>query len=138
VPDEPVLVDTDVASALYLERYYDRRVSASVAGSLATRRLVISPITLGEAHYGVRKRKWGPPRTTRMLAFYREMFDVVPLADDAAAEYGYLRANAESVGRPIADNDLWIAACATANGLPLVTLNRRHFETLTIFGLTLL
>jgi predicted nucleic acid-binding protein len=73
-----------------------------------------------------------------MLAFYREMFDVVPIADDASAEYGYLRANAESVGRPIADNDLWIAACATANGLPLVTLNRRHLETLTIFGLTLL
>jgi predicted nucleic acid-binding protein len=38
----------------------------------------------------------------------------------------------------IADNDLWIAACATANGLPLATLNRRHFEPLTIFGLTLL
>jgi predicted nucleic acid-binding protein len=138
VPDEPVLVDTDVASALYLERYYDRRVSTSVAESLSTRRLVISPITLGEAHYGVRKRKWGPPRTTRMLAFYREMFDVVPIADDSAAEYGYLRANAESVDRSIADNDLWIAACATANGLPLVALNRRHFETLTIFGLTLL
>ncbi len=139
MPEEPVLVDTDVASALYLERYYDRRVSASLAGTLATRRLAISLITLGEAHYGARKRKWGPPRTTRMLAFYQEMFDVVPLADDdTAAEYGYLRASTESVGQPIADNDLWIAACATANGLPLVTLNRRHFEPLTIFGLVLL
>jgi predicted nucleic acid-binding protein len=56
VLDEPILVDTDVASALYLDRYYDRRVSASVAESLSTRRLVISPITLGEAHYGTRKR----------------------------------------------------------------------------------
>ena len=139
MPEEPVLVDTDVASALYLEHYYDRRVSASLAGTLATRRLAISLITLGEAHYGARKRKWGPPRTTRMLAFYQEMFDVVPLADDdTAAEYGYLRASTESVGQPIADNDLWIAACATANGLPLVTLNRRHFEPLTIFGLVLL
>jgi predicted nucleic acid-binding protein len=74
-----------------------------------------------------------------MLAFYQEMFDVVPLADEGvAAEYGYLRASTESVGQPIADNDLWIAACATANGLPLATLNRRHFEPLTIFGLTLL
>jgi predicted nucleic acid-binding protein len=34
--------------------------------------------------------------------------------------------------------DLWIAACATANGLPLATLNRRHFESLTILSLTLL
>ena len=136
---EPVLVDTDVASALYLERYYDRRVSDSLAQTLATRRLAISLITLGEAHYGARKRKWGPPRIARMLAFYQEMFHVVPLAnDDTAAEYGYLRASTESVGRPIAGNDLWIAACATANGLSLVSLNRRHFEPLTIFGLTLL
>ena len=59
MPEEPVLVDTDVASALYLERYYDRRVSASLAGTLATRRLAISLITLGEAHYGARKRKMG-------------------------------------------------------------------------------
>jgi predicted nucleic acid-binding protein len=74
-----------------------------------------------------------------MLAFYREMFDVVGVADeDTAAEYGYLRASAEAVGRPIADNGLWIAACASANGPPLVTLNRRHFEPLTIFGVTLL
>jgi predicted nucleic acid-binding protein len=104
VPEhEPVLVDTDVASALYLERYYDRRVSASLAGSLATRRLAISLITLGEAYYGVRKRKWGPPRTTRMLAFYQEMFDVVPLANDTtAAEYGLLAAGRclAEVGRP--------------------------------------
>jgi predicted nucleic acid-binding protein len=58
--------------------------------------------------------------------------------EDTAAEYGYLRASAEAVGRPIGDNGLWIAACASANGLPLVTLNRRHFEPLTIFGVTLL
>jgi predicted nucleic acid-binding protein len=140
VPEhEPILVDTDVASALYRERYYGRRVPASLTGILVTRRLAISVISLGEAHYGARKRKWGPQRTSRMLAFYQEMFDVVSLVDDdTGAEYGYLRASTESVGQPIADNDLWIAACATANGLPLATLNRRHFEPLTIFGLTLL
>ena len=99
VPEqEPVLVDTDVASALYLERYFDRRVPLSLAGSLATRRLAVSLITLGEAHYGARKRKWGRLRTTRMLAFYQEMFDVIPLGEnDTAASYGYLRSSTESV-----------------------------------------
>ena len=61
VPEqEPVLVDTDVASALYLERYFDRRVPLSLAGSLATRRLAVSLITLGEAHFGARKRNGLP------------------------------------------------------------------------------
>jgi predicted nucleic acid-binding protein len=139
VPDEPVLVDTDVASALYQERYYEHRVPAHLARILADRRLAISLITLGEAHYGARRRKWGPSRTARLLAFYQDLFDVVPLVEsDTAADYGYLRASTEGVGRSVADNDLWIAACATANGLPLVTLNRRHFEPLTMFGLTLL
>jgi hypothetical protein len=47
---QPVLVDTDVASALFLERYHGPRVPAALAGSLATRRLPIGLITLGEAH----------------------------------------------------------------------------------------
>jgi predicted nucleic acid-binding protein len=139
VPEGPALVDTDVASTMYRERYFDRRVPAALANALANRGLAISLITLGEAHYGARKRKWSSDRTARMLSFYREMFDVVGVAnEDTAAEYGYLRASTEAVGQPIADNDLWIAACASSNGLPLVTLNRRHFEPLTIFGVTLL
>jgi predicted nucleic acid-binding protein len=139
VRDEPALVDTDVASAPYRERYFDRRVPGPIAEALADRRLAISLVSVGEAHYGARKRKWSSERAGRLLGFYREMVDVVGIADeDTAAEYGYLRASTEAVGQPIADNDLWIAACASANGLPLVTLNRRHFEPLTIFGLALL
>ena len=138
MPDAPVLVDTDVASTLCRDRYFDRRVPAPLANLLANRRLAISLVTLGEAHYGTRKRKWAPERSARMLAFYEEMFDVIPGDREIAAEYGLLRASTEAVGRPIADNDLWIAACASANGLPLVMLNRRHFEPLTIFGVVLL
>jgi Reductase C-terminal len=95
VPEhEPILVDTDVASALYLERYYGRQVPASLTGILATRRLAISVISLGEDHYGARKRKWGPQRTSCMLVFYQEMFDVVSLVDDdTAAEYGTVLLN---------------------------------------------
>jgi predicted nucleic acid-binding protein len=63
---------------------------------------------------------------------------VVPAGLVAAIDYGRLRAATEALGRPVASNDLWIAASATANGLPLVTLNRRHFEPLTLHGLRLL
>jgi predicted nucleic acid-binding protein len=73
-----------------------------------------------------------------MLAFYNDRFGVIGLDRAAAVEYGRLRAATEALGRPVASNDLWIAACATANGLPLVTLNRRHFEPLTLHGLRLL
>jgi predicted nucleic acid-binding protein len=55
-----------------------------------------------------------------------------------AVEYGRLRAATEALGRPVPSNDLWIGASAMANGLPLITLNRRHFEPLTLHGLQLL
>jgi len=73
-----------------------------------------------------------------MLAFYTDHFDAIELGRPVAIEYGRLRAASEALGRPVAGNDLWIAASATANGLPLVTLNRRHFEPLTLHGLHLL
>jgi predicted nucleic acid-binding protein len=84
------------------------------------------------------RRKWSSRRTSRLHDFYIARFAMVGVDEDVAAEYARLRAATEALGRPVADNDLWIAATATANGLPIVTLNRRHFEPLTLHGLHLL
>jgi predicted nucleic acid-binding protein len=73
-----------------------------------------------------------------MLTFYAHSFGVVEFGRAVAVEYGRLRTATEVLGRPVANNDLWIATSATANGLPLVTLNRRHFEPLTLHGPRLL
>jgi predicted nucleic acid-binding protein len=40
------------------------------------------------------------------------------------------------VGSPVAANDARIAACCIAAGVPLMTLNLKHFEAIP--GLTLL
>jgi predicted nucleic acid-binding protein len=135
---DPALLDTDVASVLYRARLFQRVVPAGLVGVVANRPLAVSVITLGEASYGALSRKWSARRTAEMLAFYADSFGVVELGRAVAVEYGRLRAATEALGRPVASNDLWIAASATANGLPLVTLNRRHFEPLTLHGLRLL
>jgi predicted nucleic acid-binding protein len=135
---DPALIDTDVASVLYRAQLFQRVVSAGLARVVADRPLAISVVTLGEASYGALSRKWSARRTGEMLAFYADHFDVIELGRHVAVEYGRLRAASEALGRPVASNDLWIAASATANGLPLVTLNRRHFEPLTLHGLRLL
>jgi predicted nucleic acid-binding protein len=102
---------------------------------VAGRPLTISVITLGEASYGALSPKWSPRRTAEMRAFYSDRLGVVEFGRGVAVECGRLRAATEALGRPAASNDLWIAGSATANGLPLVTLNRRHFEPLTLHGL---
>jgi predicted nucleic acid-binding protein len=134
---DPALVDTDVASVLYRARLFQRVVPAGLADVVADRPLVISVVTLGEASYGALARKWSPRRTTEMLAFYTDSFGLIELGRAVAVEYGRLRAATEALGRPVPSNDLWIAASATANGLPLITLNRRHFEPLTLHSLRL-
>ena len=48
--------------------------------------------------------------------------------DDAADQYGLIRAESARVGRPIGGNDLLIAAIACSNNLTLVTHNVDEFS----------
>lgn len=89
--------------------------------------LAMSAVTFGELLYGAAKSS----QRERVREVLRELVDWVPALpiDDAVAErYGALRATLEQRGRPIGNNDLWIAAHALALGLPLVTNNEREFE----------
>jgi tRNA(fMet)-specific endonuclease VapC len=50
------------------------------------------------------------------------------LPETAAEAYGAIRAELETKGEMIGNNDLWIAAHAVAAGLTLVTDNEREFR----------
>jgi tRNA(fMet)-specific endonuclease VapC len=52
----------------------------------------------------------------------------MPLPEKAAEFYGKTRAELESRGEVIGNNDLWIAAHAMAAGLTLVTNDEREFR----------
>jgi tRNA(fMet)-specific endonuclease VapC len=136
--DPVAVVDTDVASALFGHHYLGRPLKTTLSAVVQRYRPLISVITLGEARYGMAKGKWGAERAKRLVEFYHRAFVVLPVQEHVADEYGRLRAATEAAGRPVADNDLWIAATATAVDVALVTLNRRHFEPLALHGLTLL
>ena len=41
--------------------------------------------------------------------------------------YGQIKANLRSKGRPIPENDIWIAAAAAQHGLPILTTDN-HFK----------
>ena len=61
----------------------------------------------------------------------RELVHFLPavaLPETAAETYGALRADLESKGEMIGNNDLWIAAHALAAGLTLITNNEREFR----------
>jgi tRNA(fMet)-specific endonuclease VapC len=88
---------------------------------------VLSVITYGELLYGAVKSE---QRVTAMEQL-RELLTLLPalaLPETAAEAYGKIRAELESKGEMIGNNDLWIAAQAVAAGLILVTNNGREFR----------
>jgi tRNA(fMet)-specific endonuclease VapC len=88
---------------------------------------VLSVITYGELLYGAAKST----HRADALAKLRELIHLLPasaLPETAAEAYGALRADLESKGEMIGNNDLWIAAHALAAGLILVTNNEKEFR----------
>lgn len=87
----------------------------------------ISVIAFGELLYGAMKSSHRETGLERL----RELSVVIPplpLPEKAAETYGFIRADLESRGELIGNNDLWIAAHAVASGLTLVTNNEREFR----------
>jgi tRNA(fMet)-specific endonuclease VapC len=88
---------------------------------------VLSVITYGELLYGAAKSQHRSAALTRL----RELVNLMPataLPESAAEAYGTIRAELESTGEMIGNNDLWIAAHALAAGLTLVTNNEKEFR----------
>jgi tRNA(fMet)-specific endonuclease VapC len=87
----------------------------------------LSVITYGELLYGAAKSE----HRVAALEKLRELVHLLPalsLPESAAEAYGAIRAELESKGEMIGNNDLWIAAHAVVAGLTLVTNNESEFQ----------
>lgn len=119
-----LLLDTNVYTAFMLGRP-DVVETLSLAAQI-----VICPIVAGELLAGFRagtrekanRKQWELFLDNPRVA---EVGIDASTADFYAEVYRALRAK----GTPIPTNDLWIAACALQNGLPLATLDA-HFRAI--------
>jgi tRNA(fMet)-specific endonuclease VapC len=99
-----------------------RRFARLRAGEAA-----ISVIAYGELLYGAMKSSQRESALERLREL-SEAIPALPLPETAAETYGFIRAELESKGEMIGNNDLWIAAHAMAAGLTLVTNNEKEFR----------
>lgn len=118
------LLDTDTLIYLRSRRSekVERRVLALLPGEAA-----MSVITYGELFFGVTKDSQSAGALRRLQSL-TDFFQVLPLPTTAGEVYGSLRAELESKGRSIGNNDLWIAAHGMAAGLTVVTNNEKEFR----------
>ena len=119
---QPIVLDTDVASMLHRRK---------LTGSLATRLIGSEPlitfVTFGELIKWIEIRDWGARRREE-LANWLSHVPVLPGDEAVAVIWGRLSAAAIRRGRPRPVNDMWIAACCLAYGVPLATLNLKDYK----------
>ncbi len=83
---------------------------------------LVSVVTLGELHAGVLAARDTATRARRLATLETVAgVEVLPVDAAAARQWGRLRARLAETGRRVNVNDLWIAAIAAANDLPVVT-----------------
>jgi tRNA(fMet)-specific endonuclease VapC len=124
---DAVLLDTDVFS--YLTRNGDTRGDA-YRPHVRGKTISISFITVGEIYFGAERRNWGRKTLNSFLERLKAVV-VVPSDHEVCREYGRLKASLQEAGIVVADNDLWIAACALRHSVPLISNNRKHFEKIS-------
>ncbi|WP_020673872.1 type II toxin-antitoxin system VapC family toxin [Amycolatopsis nigrescens] len=119
----PIVLDTDVVSKLL-----KRQLPPSLGTKLTGRQFLITFVTLGELTKWAEIYGWGPARRAR-LDDWLDNAAVVPYHENVAHTWGLISAHAHRRGQRSDGNDSWIAASCLAYGLPLATLNVKHYGT---------
>ncbi len=122
------LVDTNVVIALFAQE-------PSVLQRLSEADEVFLPaVVLGELHYGAQKSIRVEENLTRIDQLAQEA-TILACDADTARQYGVIKNALRAKGRPIPENDIWIAAVAMQHALDLVSRDP-HFKEIAGLGLT--
>jgi tRNA(fMet)-specific endonuclease VapC len=118
-----ILLDTCVVSYVLKQ---DSRASV-YEGLMAGFAPVISFMTLAELYRWPLERNWGESRSNTFFNAIRQ-YTVLPFCERVCWHWAHI---SQQLGRPMPDEDAWIAACALAFNIPLLTHNRKDFSHLS-------
>lgn len=119
VSGNSVVLDTSVAIAVLAGQ-------AGVLLSAPARQFILPVPVIGELRYGALNSR----RSSENLAEVERLVGqcrVLDITGNTAAVYARLRLALRSKGKPVPENDLWIAAVCVEHQVPLVTLDA-HFD----------
>jgi tRNA(fMet)-specific endonuclease VapC len=115
------LLDTNIVSALFKD-------DPAVHERLKQRpRVLVPAIVLGELYYGARKSA-RLAKNLRQINRLLTRAAVLPTDSATAYEYGLIRNELRIKGRPIPENDMWIAATARQYDFTLVSRDQHFAE----------
>jgi predicted nucleic acid-binding protein len=126
VPDGPLVIDTDVLSWVVWSRERYREFEELLDGHLPA----VAFATVGEVRAGALKAKFGPVQTRTLEERLRQLV-VLPANDAVTRSFAQLYSRFRDQLKGGGVNDMWVAACALAQGpkpLPVVTGNLSDFR----------
>jgi tRNA(fMet)-specific endonuclease VapC len=115
-----VILDTNAVSALFVG---DPALGEALAGDP---RHHLPVIVIGEYRYGLRGSRHRSHLEGLLKSLIRESF-VLPVDEETAEVYSEVRDELRRLGRPIPENDIWIAALARQHRQPVVSRDG-HFD----------
>ena len=114
------VVDTNIVIA-FLNG--DEEIAVSMEES---DKMLLSVVVLGELLYGARRSTRYAENREKMMAFSERCY-ILEINGSVAEKYAGIRAALAEKGRPIPENDIWIAASCLSEDAILVSRDQ-HFE----------
>ena len=103
------------------------RGDVSIGDSLQRSKTRFVPtVVLGELQYGALRSQRFEHHQEQLMAFLRAV-TILPIDEKTAFQYARLRCELAKAGKPIPENDIWIASVALQHEIPLVTRDQ-HFQ----------
>jgi tRNA(fMet)-specific endonuclease VapC len=90
-------------------------------------KLYTSIIVVGELFFAADNSS---KRDANMLKFREALscIEVISIDDAVCISYAEIKLELKRKGKPVPDNDIWIAACACVHSLPVATFDHHFFE----------
>ena len=114
------LLDTNIVIAIFSG---DEAVMTELAKA---REIFIPSTVLGELYYGAQKSAH-KKKNTAIIDQVASVNTILASDVETARQYGKIKESLNVKGRPIPENDIWIAAMAFQHEMPLVTRDQ-HFS----------
>jgi len=94
------------------------------------RNYLVSTIVFGELTFGVENAAQYVKHTKQLKDFMVDV-EIIKIDGETAKFYGKIKSELKKIGKPIPDNDIWIAALALQHNHTLVTIDA-HFANVNL------
>jgi len=118
------LLDTSIVVHVIRNNALGRHIDAQYELSRYPHRSAVSVVTVGEMYALANAFGWGSKKRLELDAILNEIVWVDIHHRDVLRAYGAIDVATRRVGRPMGENDTWIAATAHASGLTLLTTDK--------------